>query len=104
MLEKEFGTFGDVRAAWSLARSTTYNHLKNGDFKSRLIGGRRLIDLRSVRDYFENAPGNYKSSRLRVRQMKQAARASVQARRETAKQKEATRQTKHAVSQRGRKP
>jgi hypothetical protein len=87
MLQKEFGTFGDVRAGWSMARSTTYNHLKNGDFKSRSIGGRRLIDLQSVRDYFASAPDNYKSSRLRVRQMKKAARASVKARRISLKRK-----------------
>jgi hypothetical protein len=51
-----FGTFGDLRHCSRVPRSTAYVHLRKGDFKSRRIGGRRLIDFESVRAFFEKAP------------------------------------------------
>jgi hypothetical protein len=92
-LEKEWGTFTDVRNGWSVPRSTSYLRLKDGTFKSKIIGGRRLIHLDSVREYFENASGNYKSSRLRLRQMKHAAKASVKKRKQKAERGTAVKRT-----------
>ena len=77
-LEKRWGTFNDLRNGFSVPRSTAHIRLKTGDFKSRYMGNRRLIDLDSVREFFANAPS--KPCNKKVRQMRKAARASVKAR------------------------
>jgi hypothetical protein len=58
-----WGRFTDVERVFSLPRSTTYNLIKDGVIRSRLVRrkgqrgcGMRLIDMQSVRDFLENAP------------------------------------------------
>jgi hypothetical protein len=83
---QEFGSFSDLHAVFGVPRSSAYLHLKRGNFRSRLIGGRRLIDFQSVREFFANAPENPSLERLRL--LKKAARASVKARKANAATKQ----------------
>lgn len=51
-----WGTFADLEHRYRIPRSTGYAHLANGDFRSKRVHGRRLIDMRSVEAFLNRCP------------------------------------------------
>lgn len=85
LFEAFWGSFNRLEARYGIPRSSAYQHIENGDFRSRLVGNRRLIDFRSVDAYLEKCPE--RPSRKVSRAMTINAFKSADARAQKAKTK-----------------
>jgi hypothetical protein len=51
-----YGTLSTLKKLCGVSRSTAYQWIEEGKIISKLIGGRRYIDFRSVEKLFDEAP------------------------------------------------
>jgi excisionase family DNA binding protein len=76
-----WGTFDDLKNTRRISRSQAYVLLQEGAIKAKRVGGRRLINMRSVDEFLDSCPDH--APREVSREMMR--RASRSASRRTAK-------------------
>ena len=52
----EYARPGEIQALFGICRTSVYELIAAGTFRSVRMGGRRLVDLQSVRKHLESLP------------------------------------------------
>jgi len=55
-IPKVFGSFQEVGAAYGISVPTIYRHVAAGHIRAVKVGGRALLDIKSVDDFFQSCP------------------------------------------------